>query len=117
MAVRAYVTVFGSGGSSQQSDATDLTGANTEETVDSWTDFTNYRLELKVPQFLYLFWFEVDGQMLTTATPDTVKDTPMLNYAVLELSSFSNGSGLYNGNLLGQGSNIDAYSAVGAVKH
>ena len=38
----------------------------------------------------------------------------MLNYAVLELSSFSNGAGLYNGNLLGQGNNIDAYSAVGA---
>ena len=40
----------------------------------------------------------------------------MKNYAVLELSSFSNGAGLYEGNLVGQGSDVDAYSAVGATQ-
>ena len=93
----AYVTVFGSGGTSATVNATDLTvSANTEETV-GFTGLTSpiTGLEFKGATGFYLFWFEVDGKKLYDGNlADTVKDTPMLNYAVLELSSFSNGAGL-----------------------
>jgi hypothetical protein len=57
----------------------------------------------------------LDGKMLVDGNiQDTVVDTPVKNYAVLK-TLYNNLAGVYNGNLVGQGSNVDAYSFLEAT--
>ena len=61
----------------------------------------------------YVLNGDIQNQPVSIQFFDNVKDTPLRNYSLLEVEA---ATGVYNGDIVSQGSNVDAYSSTKSVQ-